>query len=477
MNFHDVPEEVPVNRPMPKRAITRAGSALDLRELQRQTASLLDGPSTPASPVAAKHAELLNRFGLDDQDPHKHSYKPGNPRASVRNDAHVPEWGKAEFLNQPKSRADSFVSGSILDYTHTHELPSQSAQVQPYRKLPAAAKAKVKSRGGSHERTYEKAAWTVETAVQGNGGLTNAVRSIRNEGGFQQIWVGTLGFPTDALLESKKSEIHEKLENEYDALVTYISDADFTGHYVHYCKTILWPIFHYQVPDHPKSKAYEDHSWKFYKAVNRAFADSVIASYKQGDVIWIHDYHLLLVPAMVREKLEHAQIGFFLHTAFPSSEIFRCLSMRMELLKGMLGADLVAFQTREYAQHFLSTCSRLLVTEVTANGVTFGERFVKVTSQPIGIDPEALRAAREDEEVKEWINILQERYQGKKLIVARDKLDHMRGVRQKLLAFELFLNKHPEWRENVSGLLLKKRATLTIVGRPVASGHIDDRKQ
>jgi trehalose-6-phosphate synthase len=159
-----------------------------------------------------------------------------------------------------------------------------------------------------------------------------------------------------------------------------------------------------------------------------------------------------LVPAMIRKKLPDAQIGFFLHTAFPSSEVFRCLAVRKELLEGMLGANLVAFQTREYAHHFLQTCSRLLIVEATEDGVQLDYHFVNVMPLPIGIDPKALSVAREEQEVLSWIKVMQERYHGKRLIVARDKLDHVRGVRQKLLAFELFLNKYPEYRDKVSVL-------------------------
>lgn len=290
----------------------------------------------------------------------------------------------------------------------------------------------------------------MEPAIQGNGGLTNAVRSSVNAGTLEDVlWVGTLGFPTDTLDERQKEQIHEKLEGEFDSLTVFVSDSDLDGHYAHYCKTILWPVFHYQIPDHPKSKAYEDHSWVFYVHLNQAFADKIVENYKRGDIIWVHDYHLLLVPKMVREKLPDAQIGFFLHSAFPSSEVFRCLSVRNELLEGMLGANLVAFQTQEYAHHFLQTCSRLLVVEATEEGVQLERRFVNVLSVPIGIDPKGLSELRQEPEVREWINLMEERYKGKHLIVARDKLDHVRGVRQKLLAFELFLNKYPEWRDKV----------------------------
>ncbi|GAB7340613.1 hypothetical protein MBLNU457_7019t1 [Dothideomycetes sp. NU457] len=460
VNFHEETEKARKPRPHSRRMPSRVGSALDIRELTKTT-SLLDGPVSPATPAGHSHADLLSRFGLDDEDPHKHSYKPGNPRGFVRNDAHVPDWGTSHLLNQPKSRADSFISGSILDYEHQKQaqIGDVKGYAQSHAKLPQSIKSR-RERTGSQDRSFnETAAWTVEPAIQGNGSLTNAVRSSSELEDYHRIFVGTLGFPTDALSDQKKEEIHGRLENEYDSLVTYITDKDFNGHYSHFCKTILWPIFHYQVPDHPKSKAYEDHSWKYYKAVNQNFADKIVASYKSGDVIWVHDYHLLLVPGMIRDKIPDAQIGFFLHTAFPSSEIFRCLSSRKELLHGMLGANLIAFQTREYAGHFLSTCSRLLVTEVTSAGVQLENRFINVTSQPLGIDPNALDKARQDSEVVQWIEELKKKYQGKKLIIARDKLDHVRGVRQKLLAFELFLKKYPEWREKVVLLQVATVAT------------------
>ena len=256
--------------------------------------------------------------------------------------------------------------------------------------------------------------------------------------------------PTDALDEARKFDIEEKLENEYDSITVFPSDSDFDGHYSHYCKTILWPVFHYQIPDNPKSKAYEDHSWMYYVKINQAFADRIAKSWKRGDVIWIHDYHLLLVPSMVRKKLQDAQIGFFLHVAFPSSEVFRCLAVRKELLEGMLGANLIGFQTQEYCHHFLQTCSRLLCVEATTEGVQIEDRFVNVATFPIGIDPTALDARRRDPDVLLCLQRVQAKYSGMQLIVGRDKLDHVRGVRQKLLAYELFLNTNPDMKGKVN---------------------------
>lgn len=350
-------------------------------------------------------------------------------------------WGTRS--NQPRSRANSPPAAEVFEkgrtLTKAQELGRRGVS-QP----------RSHARSDSHDRVFASAPWRIISADQGNGGLRNAVEAASREGNIgEYTWVGTLGMPTDALEGTEQLQtIEDTLATEYDMQAVFCSDKDFDGHYSHFCKQILWPVFHYQIPDNPKSKAYEDHSWKFYVAVNQAFADKLVKNWKRGDVIWIHDYHLLLVPNMIRKKLPEAKIGFFLHVPFPSSEVFRCLAVRRELLEGILGANLVGFQIHEYTRHFLQTCSRLLTVEATPDGLQLEDRFVDVVNLAIGIDPVSLNKHRESEGVANWLQILQERYKGKRLIVARDKLDHVRGVRQKLLSYELFLNKNPQWREN-----------------------------
>ncbi|KAL2208369.1 family 20 glycosyltransferase [Sarocladium strictum] len=357
-------------------------------------------------------------------------------------DKSSPTWGGR--ANQPKSRASSpppavAISEHARTLEKARELGRQGIR-QP----------KSLTRSDSHDRVFASANWKVVNADQGNGGLRNAIEAASRDGHCSEYtWIGTLGMPTDALDNTQqKQDIEDSLATEHDMLSVFCSDKDFNGHYSHFCKQILWPVFHYQIPDNPKSKAFEDHSWKYYVNVNQAFADKIVKNWKRGDVVWIHDYHLLLVPGMVREKLPEAKIGFFLHVAFPSSEVFRCLAVRDQLLRGMLGANLVGFQIHEYTRHFLQTCSRLLNVEATPEGLQLEDRFVDVINTAIGIDPVILAQHRAEEDVVRWLKIMQERYKGKKLIVARDKLDHVRGVRQKLLAYELFLNKNPQWRGN-----------------------------
>lgn len=387
-----------------------------------------------------------------------HFLRPNDPKTLVRSDAHIPEWGAGGmFFNQPRGRAGR-PADTVLEYQKNEErLKSQRDQSRERARVQYTMTAAGKKIDPRWEQPYK-----IVPAIQGNGGLTNAIRAAVEAGSTQDcISVGLIGFPTDDITDHKKQEMYERLEEAHDALTVYVSNKDYDGHYSHYCKTILWPVFHYVIPDHPKSKAFLDHSWTFYESVNRAFADKVVKNYKRGDTIWVHDYHLCLVPQMIREKLPDAKIGFFLHTAFPSSEVFRCLAGRTQLLEGMLGANLVAFQTHEYAHHFLQTCSRILAVEAVDNGVQLENRFVNVFASPIGVDPKELAKARDEAEVKKWIKTLMERYQGKHVIVARDKLDNIRGVRQKLLSFEVFLKKNPDWRSKVC-FAVKSRLTFCL---------------
>ena len=418
---------------------------------------------TPPGPRTA-----LSLF--EQQNPRKNSLTPGatteherifssQAPAAVEDDvnllteseAHSPAWGSTSAFYQPRPQAAFSGSPSVLK----HQEPMIEVK-EPLRETNTGevrlSSAFDKDRRLSHSRrvSFSKIDWTVVKAEQGNGGLRNAVRSATDAGYLgDKVWVGTLGMPTDALAPPTKASIAKTLKGEYGSSAVYVRDADFDGHYTHFCKTILWPVFHYQIPDNPKSKAYEDHSWVYYVKINQAFAEQIAKEWKRGDSIWIQDYHLLLVPAMLRKMLPDAQIGFFLHIAFPSSEVFRCLAPRKELLEGMLGANLIGFQTDEYCRHFLQTCSRILAVEATNEGVQLEDRFVNVGTFPIGIDPSSWDKRRQAGDVEHWIKTISNRYHGKRMIVSRDKIDQVRGIRQKLLSYELFLNTYPEWRDQV----------------------------
>lgn len=357
----------------------------------------------------------------------------------------VISWGQSRKFNQPSSKANNYPDRSILSRFGLGEV-DQSAYLEAALETPDSEEDHASLRA-----LLSDVDWTVKAAEQGNGGLRNAVNAAEKAGVLsEKMWVGTLGMPTDSLKDETRSSISETLEDEYGSITVFIGDHEFEGHYSHFCRSVLWPAFHYQMQESPRHTEYDEYSWKQYVKVNEAFAKTIAVYWRPGDTIWVQDYHLLLLPAMLREMLPSAEIGFFMHAAFPSSEVFRCLSARNELLNGLLGADLVAFQTDEYCYHFLQSCSRLLSLEVSVNGVQLPGRYVHLKKLPIGIDIKALDDLRQTAGVKDWIASIFSRYKDKHLIIARDRLDAPGGVKHKLMAYELFLKKYPKWRGNVS---------------------------
>ena len=207
----------------------------------------------------------------------------------------------------------------------------------------------------------------------------------------------------------------------------------------------MWPLFHY----HPGEITFDEAAWNAYKETNRLFAQEVAKDVEDGDLIWIHDYHLMLLPSLLREEIgekkKNIKIAFFLHTPFPSSEIYRILPVRNEILLGVLHCDLIGFHTYDYARHFLSSCSRILGLTTTPNGIDFQGKVVSVGAFPIGISPDKFSEGLKKQKVQDRIAALERKFQGVKLIVGVDRLDYVKGVPQKLHALEVFLTEHPEW--------------------------------
>ncbi|ORX80015.1 hypothetical protein K493DRAFT_211498 [Basidiobolus meristosporus CBS 931.73] len=232
-------------------------------------------------------------------------------------------------------------------------------------------------------------------------------------------------------------------------LPVFLDEKEAAGHYEGYCKTDLWPLLHYILWDSVGHGTREAQDWANYVKVNQKFADTVKEIYKPGDIIWIHDYHLILVPRMIRQAIPDAIIGFFLHSPFPSSEIFRSSPKRQEILEGMLGANQIGFQTYSYARHFISSCTRVLGLESTPTGVDYHGGYVTVGTYPIGIDVKSVEANRNSPGVIEKMKAIREMYENKKIIIGRDKMDRVTGVLQKLYAFEKFLERYPQWRNEV----------------------------
>ena len=211
----------------------------------------------------------------------------------------------------------------------------------------------------------------------------------------------------------------------------------------------MYTVFHYKNSE-PTEGSTGKKSWADYCRLNQLFADRILEIYNPGDLVIIHDCNLMLLPSLLRQRLPHAYIGFFLHIPFPSSEYFRCIGKRKEILEGVLGANMIGFQSLSYSRHFLSCCTRILGFDSSLDGVEAYESHVAVDAIPIGIDADsAEKAAFQNPAVAEKIAGIQALYAGKKIIIGRDRLDTVRGVPQKLQAFRIFLERYPEWHEKV----------------------------
>ena len=236
-----------------------------------------------------------------------------------------------------------------------------------------------------------------------------------------------------------------------------------------YAEQELFTLFHYKQHEPTDGRA-ERRSWADYHRMNQTFADRILEIYKPGDIIWIHDYHLLLLPSLLRQRIPNIYIGYFLHVPFPSSEFLRCLSRRKEILTGVLGANMIGFQSYSYSRHFSSCCTRILGFESSSAGVDAYGAHVAVDVFPIGIDVDLVaRNAFEDQIIEAKIARIGNQYRGQKIIVGRDRLDTVRGVAQKLEAFEMFLERYPQWWGKV--VLIQVTSPTSIEGEREDEGH------
>lgn len=221
------------------------------------------------------------------------------------------------------------------------------------------------------------------------------------------------------------------------------------GRWRRYAERELYPLLHYKQHG-PTDGRSERRWWADYLRLNQLFADRIVEDYQEGDVVWVHDYHLFLLPSLLRQRIPNIYVGFFLHSPFPSSEFVRCLAKRKEILTGVLGANMLGFQTFSYSRHFSSCCTRVLGFDSNSAGVDAYGAHVAVDVFPIGIDARSIqKAAFGASEIEKAVDGIRKLYAGRKIIVGRDRLDSVRGVSQKLQAFEIFLERYPDWRDKV----------------------------
>jgi trehalose 6-phosphate synthase/phosphatase len=292
--------------------------------------------------------------------------------------------------------------------------------------------------------TKRKGKFKVQSSA---GGLVTALGGL--EKSQQRVWVGWPGISmSPSNPESKDIKALLEPENYHPV---FLSRSDIEDYYHGFCNETIWPLFHYFVQFALFDKDY----WKAYKSVNEAFCDEIMEIAEPGDTFWIHDYHLMILPELLKETLQEAKIGFFLHIPFPSSEIFRLLPWSKEIIDGLLGADLIGFHTFDYVRHFLESVRRVLGYEHTFGQITVHSRAVKVDAFPMGVDYEKFSNAAQNPDVQKSIRNFQKEIGGEfKIILSIDRLDYTKGIPQRLEAFDLFLKRNPGYKGKVIFILV-----------------------
>ncbi|GMF37820.1 unnamed protein product [Phytophthora fragariaefolia] len=275
-----------------------------------------------------------------------------------------------------------------------------------------------------------------------SGGLVTALNGIRDQVPF--IWIGWLG---EEIPHDEQSKVREKLAREFNCVPVFLSKEIAARYYNDFSNDILWPIFHY-VPlplFRPGSeKKFDFRQWDAYKLANKRFAQAVNQVYREGDFVWVHDYHLMMLPSLLRSRHPNCKIGWFLHTPFPTAEMYRMLPVGREILEGLLGADLLGFHTYDYARHFIAACARVPGASTSPKGIELNDHFSAIGVFPIGIDPEHFEDILNSDVTQNRIKELTAKFAGCKVIIGVDRMDYIKGIPHKLLAMERFLSLYPE---------------------------------
>lgn len=268
--------------------------------------------------------------------------------------------------------------------------------------------------------------------IRSSGGLVAALEGLP-EGQYETKWIGWPGaaFPE----EGQRQEIARKLTEENGCVPVFLSQEETTAFYDGFSNSSIWPLLHYL----PNYLRYEPAWWQHYQNVNRTFAEKVLETVHEGDLVWVHDYQLMLLPTMLRAAAPNLKIGFFLHTPFPAYEIFRCHPRRRELVAGLLGADRIGFHAFGYLRHFSSTVQRLLDIETALTRIPSGGRSTALGVYPIGINAPKFEQTLDSTEFHQRREEFRLAHEGKRLVVSVERMDYTKGILRRLEAIDNFL--------------------------------------
>jgi trehalose 6-phosphate synthase/phosphatase len=277
--------------------------------------------------------------------------------------------------------------------------------------------------------------------IPSSGGRASGLRPWHEQSDSVWVgWPGDVSGATTAEREAFDRRLHQ------GGIVPVPLSAEQVDRYDHgFANRVLWPLFHYLIDRMPVDAA----GWEAYREVNEVFAEVVAQEYRSHDTVWVHDYQLMLLPALLRERLPHARIGFFLHIPFPSSEVFRILPWRRDILNGLLGADLIGFHTFAYMRHFMTSLLHVDGVEAEIDRVRTGDREVKLGVFPMGVDAAAFADLAADPDVRARVEAIRRDAGGRRIVLGVDRLDYTKGIPRRLEAIERLLERAPELRDEM----------------------------
>lgn len=280
--------------------------------------------------------------------------------------------------------------------------------------------------------------------VPSAGGLAVGLDAFYRD--HEAKWVGWPG-EVDA---KDRGRMKQRLKSTYRCYPVFLPEHVARRYYAGFSNHTLWPLFH----SFPTYARYDPQEWEAYKRANRLFAEAIAAVADADEVVWIHDYHLMLVPKYLRELRPRARIGFFLHIPFPAYETLCLLPWHRDIVEALLGSDLIGFHTFDYAQAFLGNVRRLLGYDNEIGRVVVGRRVVQVDVFPMGVDFARIAKARETSAVEGHAAAFREMAHGSKLVFSLSRLDYTKGIPQQLAAMDTFLEGNPDWHGRFVYLLV-----------------------
>jgi len=298
------------------------------------------------------------------------------------------------------------------------------------------------------------------------GGLATGLKPLYQA--YESLWVGWPGVRADEVTAEERAFIVQRL-SQARCVPVWLTRQQLRGYYFGFCNKTLWPLFHY----FPQYTVYDDALWQAYRQVNEVFCDQVLRHARPDDILWVHDYHLMLLPAMLREALPKARIGFFLHIPFPSFELFRLLPWRREILEGLLGADLIGFHTYDYVLHFLASVRHVLGYEHTLGRIETDKGVVQVDAFPMGIDYRRFARAGRSRRVRRQARRIRQKMGSRKIVLSVDRLDYTKGIPQRLQAFATLLERYPAFRGQVTLVLVAAPSRIEIRHYKALKDHVD----